>query len=235
MNKKSNLPDTCAIVLEPLASGLEALAQDGAREHFPSLTLGKLLKKVQFDRFAEQYGAENSFADADVLTRGMENVGTRIKKWENRCRDHRISPEILTSPLDENSTNYDWREVVSLRGDWDDIAELIIKEARKIRALSRVFHEKMEADKISKKRSGDYDAAPDQWGTPGRMCQLGKVLRDAGREMTTAELRRKGVDPGTVCAPSKGCTAMEKAWSDSHLRAGRGRWKWNPPSLPSGK
>ncbi|MBN8524459.1 MAG: hypothetical protein J0M02_03875 [Planctomycetes bacterium] len=79
------------------------------------------------------------------------------------------------------------------------------------------------------------DCAPDAWGTPARLRVMAEALRKSGQTLTTADLRRSGIDTGTLLASSKGCDAETKDWARRHLMAGRGKWKWNPPRLPSVK
>lgn len=79
-------------------------------------------------------------------------------------------------------------------------------------------------------------AEPDSWGTPNRLRLMANCIRDAGRVITTKELRAKlRQDPGVILSRAKGCSEEAFVWARRHLKQGRNKWKWNPPSLPSGK
>ena len=76
-------------------------------------------------------------------------------------------------------------------------------------------------------------AQPDEYGTPSRLLLAARYLRAKQRKVRTSELLGEGIDMGRLLAPSKGCTRETREWADLHLRAGKGWWKWTPPTLPS--
>ena len=76
-------------------------------------------------------------------------------------------------------------------------------------------------------------AQPDEYGTPSRLILAARYLRTKQRKVPTFELLGEGIDMGRLLAPSKGCTPEVREWADLHIRAGKGWWKWTPPTLPS--